>query len=106
MLEARAKKEAKTNATIAAAAKGATVNPKTFNQIFFDEKQNGQYAIYGKPLSKPTYVTFKCKPIGIKKKIYVFTAFLKNDVQIGGVCRSADKIAELIGGGPAAAIKK
>ena len=40
------------------------------------------------------------------KTIYVFRAFLKNDVQIGGVCRSADAIAKLIGGGPAAAIKK
>ena len=66
----------------------------------------GRTKIHGEKLKKRTFVIIKCNPIGVTKTIYVFRAFLKNDVQIGGVCRSADAIAKLIGGGPAAAIKK
>ena len=64
------------------------------------------YKQHGEKLKKRTLVIIKCKTGKGEKPTYVFQAFDLNEVQIGGVCRSVDKIAELIGGGPAAAIKK
>ena len=98
---AKKTKEDKSAAIVAAAAKGAMVDARFFNRLFF-EKAAKKFPRHGTPLSKRTRVKFECEKDG---KVFLFTAFVGKE-QIGAVCRSVGDIGKLIGGGPDPTIKK